>query len=148
MAAKLCKICLWIAIGMLVSACSKDEIQGENSLEGSWTINQIETVYGQFYIDDGRLSGSAQTESVLEKGELGQFTFSKDVVAYNFVRNDTLFEGSGQWNLKLDKVQNGFFKSNRWTLTISDEFVFELHFEDSTTNSEKMPPILKWTVGH
>ena len=68
---------------------------------------------------------------------MGTFFFSRDSVDFDFTRNDTLFLGRAAWDLEVEKVREGFFRVNAYTLTIGEQFLFKVDFEDSTRNSEK-----------
>lgn len=126
-----------IILSLLLGSCTKDEIQGRNSLDGTWNINKILSQYADFQVENNTVISSENLENIEETGDLGRFIFSENKVNYNFTRNDTVFSGDGNWELKLEKVNTGFFKTNKWTLIIADDFVFDVTFEDATKNSEK-----------
>ena len=113
-------------------ACKKDEIQAEDSIEGVWDIIEITSLYAEF-----SENGFDPSETISETGQLGTFTFMQNSVDYTFTRNDTLYSGSKSWNLELEKIREGFSKVNDFTLSIEDDFLFDVTFEDGTKNSEK-----------
>lgn len=124
---------LFVVIVCSFFACQKnDEIQAEDSLMGVWDIVTVSSVYGDFFDN-----GFDPTETISESAPIGTFHFNKDAVEYNFSRNDTLFTGIATWQLELEKVRSGFFRENKFTLTIEDHFLFDVSFEDSTRNAEK-----------
>ena len=125
-----------LSVSLLV-ACDKDQVQGEASLKGSWVVNEIESIYADFDIEEGVVRGIGDSEKETESGNLGFFNFSDSQVTYEFTRNDTLVSGEGAWELKLAEVNQGFFKVNEWTLIIGEDFVFDVRFEDETKNAEK-----------
>lgn len=127
------KSVLFLVIVSSFFACQKnDEIQAENSLMGVWDITTVSSTYGEFFDN-----GFDPTETITESAPIGSFHFKKDVVEYDFSRNDTLFTGTASWQLDLEKVRSGFFRENKFTLTIEDHFLFDVSFEDSTRNAEK-----------
>lgn len=121
-----------IIISLMFNACRKDEIQAENSLEGIWDIVTIHSTYGEF-----SENGSSPTENISESGQLGTFDFMQEDVDFNFTRNDTLFSGSGSWDIETQRVNAGFSKVTEFTLTIDDHFLFDVFLGDGTKNSEK-----------
>jgi hypothetical protein len=130
-------VCLAFGYFMLLTGCTSDELQGEKSLEGVWSVNNIESQYADYSVENGSVIGSNNTAVKSESGSLGLFTFKGNQVTYNFTRNDTTYSGSGIWELELAKVNSGFTKVNQWTLNIANDFVFDLRFDDSTKNAEK-----------
>ena len=123
-------VCLLLAT--LFVGCRRDEIQAEKSLLGAWDVSTIFSQYGEF-------SNNVfdPTESVRDSGQLGSFTFTEAAVAYEFTRNDTLFTGSGAWDLTTERVNAGFTRVTAFTLTIENLGEFDVTFEDATSNSEK-----------
>lgn len=122
-----------IMMASMFVACKKDDkIQAEDSLEGVWDIVAISSMYGEFFEN-----GFNPSETVAETAQLGIFHFMEDSVEYSFTRNDTLYTGIGPWDLELEKVQEGFSKSNRFTLTIEDHFLFDVSLGNGTRNAEK-----------
>lgn len=124
---------LFASILVLFAACNKDEIQAEKSIEGNWKVVEITSYYGEFFSN----GGFDPSETILDSGDLGSFNFSENFVDYSFTRNDTLFSGNGSWVLELEKVNQGFTKVNKFTLTIEGHFEFDVAFEDQTKNAEK-----------
>lgn len=117
-------VCL-LLLASLVS-CQNDTAQGRNSIEGNWRLTKAETFFS---------TGSDTT--VREEGVLGQFVFDEDSVTYNFTRNDSLFAGSERWYLVGEKVNDGFFRVNKFTLVVQDNFTFICRFGDQTKNAER-----------
>ena len=121
-----------IMLPFLLIGCSRDEIQAENSIEGEWDVVAITSYYGDF-----SETSFNTTETIPESGQLGSFNFAADSVDYEFTRNDTLFVGRMAWDLAFEKVNAGFTRTNQYTLSIEDQFLFDVSFEDNTKNSEK-----------
>lgn len=128
---------LLVLVILLLTGCDKDQMQGQASLEGRWTVNEIESLYAEFDVDNGSVRGIGESEKILESGDLGFLNFNEGQVIYEFTRNDTLISGSGSWELKVAEVQQVFFKVNQWTLIVANDLVFDVRFEDGTKNSEK-----------
>ncbi|WP_107038174.1 hypothetical protein [Brumimicrobium mesophilum] len=128
---------LLISTLFLFLSCNKDEKQGIKSIVGTWNVNHIESIYGNYTIENNVVIGTNETDRINESGDLGQFNFGKNEVDFNFTRNDTVYSESSSWELQLEKVNSGFTKTNKWKLIIANEFTFDLTFEDDTKNSEK-----------
>lgn len=109
-----------------LSACTQDEIQAEKSMLGIWNVTEIRSIYG-----------FASSEIITEQGSLGFFHFEEDLVDFSFTRNDTLYRGNATWHVNAEKVRSGFVRETIFRLTIEDEFIFDIQFEDGTNNSEK-----------
>ena len=116
----------------VISSCEKDEKQAINSLEGEWNVVAINSIYGEF-----SENGFSTDETIAEEGQLGTFHFMENTVDYEFERNDTTYSGNKSWNLDVSKVNNGFIKTNQFTLSIDNQFLFDVTFGDATKNSEK-----------
>lgn len=127
----------FLLAALFFMGCTSDELQGKKSLEGVWSVNTIASQYGDYSVENGSVVGSNNTSATSESGSLGLFTFKGNQVTYNFTRNDTTYNGIGIWQLELAKVNSGFTKTNQWTLTIADDLIFDVRFEDSTKNAEK-----------
>ena len=123
---------LTIIISSMFMACNKDELQAENSIEGIWDIVEITSIYGEF-----SENGFSPSETISETGELGTFIFTHDSVDFHFTRNDTIYTGTESWNITAKKVREGFIRVTEFKLTIENQFLFEVTFEDATKNSEK-----------
>ncbi len=123
---------------LLLTGCSKDDLtQGQKSLEGEWSVNMILTDYG--------IDGAGNPIFKRETGALGSLTFSQNQVNYFFTRNDTVYSGDGEWDLHVEKVNSGFTKTNKWTLVIANDFIFDVIFDDETSNSEKDANAMEFT---
>lgn len=119
---------LVLGLAFLLSvSCSKDEEQAYDSLIGTWTISEIKSIYQEL----------PANEVVEETGTLGTFVFNQRTVNFDFVRNDTVYQGNATWNLDLEKVRSGFTRENSFTLDVDGFFVFDAFFGDGTRNSEK-----------
>lgn len=127
----------FIPLILWLTGCNKDEKQGKQSLEGVWSVHEIESIYANFLVENGVVTRIDGEERSTDSGDLGVFTFSKHYVTYSYTRNDTLYTGKGSWELKNTKVKTGFTKANNWKLTIANDVVFDLRFEDETKNAEK-----------
>ncbi|WP_422861865.1 hypothetical protein [Flagellimonas sp. W118] len=124
---------LALSLAFLLSvSCSKDEEQAYDSLIGSWTISEIKSIY-----PESPANGISSNEVVEETGILGTFVFNKRTVNFDFVRNDTVYQGNATWNLDLEKVRSGFTRENSFTLDVDGFFLFDAFFGDGTRNSEK-----------
>lgn len=121
-----------LALVLLLISCSKDLDQGIDSLRGTWQVTYIKSSYGEFFTN-----GFDTNEVLEEEGDLGTFIFNEKTVDFDFIRNDTLYAGTALWKLDLEKVREGFFRSNAFTLTLEDNFDFEAQFGDATKNAEK-----------
>ena len=116
----------------LLISCDKDERQATNSIEGVWNVTSITTIEGEF--TNGIFTSTSQET---ETGELGIFNFSEETVDYNFTRTDSSFTGNTTWFLTTEKVREGFFRVNQHTLTLLDNFIFDVTFGDDTNNAEQ-----------
>ena len=123
---------LVIGTAFIYTSCNKDEIQAVDSIEGEWNVIAISSLYGEFFE-----SSFSASDKISESGQMGTFHFMEDSVDFNFMRNDTLYAGKAAWHLDLKKVNQGFFRTNEFTLTIEDYFLLDVTFEDGTRNSEK-----------
>jgi hypothetical protein len=56
---------------------------------------------------------------------------------YNFEANNEFYAGNEPWTMKTEKVNAGFTRTTQHTLTIQNQFVFDVMFEDGTKNSER-----------
>lgn len=121
-----------VMINCLIVSCNKDERQATNSVEGIWNITAITTIEGEF-TNGTFVSTSQETET----GQLGIFNFIEEAVDYNFTRMDSTYVGNATWFLMTEKVNSGFTRVNEHTLTITDNFIFDVTFEDDTKNAEK-----------
>lgn len=110
----------------LLTACKEDVVQGRTSIVGNWQLTEASTYFPN--------TGIPKVE---EQGNLGQFVFDEDSVIFSFTRNDTLYQGSDRWYLLGEKVNDGFFKVNEFTLAIENHFTFRCRFGDETRNAEK-----------
>ena len=119
-------------LAFIVMSCNNDLMEAEESLEGAWDIIRIESFYGEF--SETTFNSS---EMVVDSGELGSFLFTQNFVEFNFTRNDTLFSGNSQWAINHERIREGFFRTNEFTLTIQDQFVFDVTFGDDTRNAER-----------
>jgi hypothetical protein len=122
---------LTLTIICLFPACRSDELQGQMSLEGSWDIVRQTTFYGEF----SPTSFNA-TETVTSSGG-GNFNFTQSSVSYMYGRDSTTYIGTGEWSMEMEKVREGFFRSNQFTLNFDNKYWFEVTFGDDTHNSEK-----------
>lgn len=117
---------------LTLSACQKKQVKNaEKSLQGSWDVHTIYSTYGT-----KTALGTQTNQEFNEAGELGQFVFDDEKVAYRFTRLDTLYENETSWKLTRDKVKAGFTNAEQYTLTI-DNFDFICAFGDQTSDAEK-----------
>lgn len=123
---------LLFSLAVLFTACNRDEVQARKSIEGEWEVTTITSTYGE-----STQNGFSSDSSFSETGALGTFDFGDESVAYAFTRRDTAFAGSTDWTLVVEKVNSGFTKVNQSTLTLENEFTFDVQFEDGTKNAEK-----------
>ncbi len=123
---------VFLIIGFLLTSCNRDEIQAQKSLVGTWEVTAITSIY---ILPPG--IGNNPRDKVNEEGSLGTFEFTEDSVHFSFTRNDTLYAGNAAWLLDQTRVRQGFFRVNQFTLGITNQFLFDVTFEDQTVNSEK-----------
>ncbi|MGB0839078.1 MAG: hypothetical protein ACPGXL_03000 [Chitinophagales bacterium] len=125
-------LCCILLLSLCFIQCNRDATQATASIEGTWDVMTITSYYGDF--SD---SGFNPTETIEEAGNLGSFEFTENTVDFEFSRNDTLFSGSSIWDLNMERVNAGFVKVPEFTLTIEEQFLFIVAFEDETKNAEK-----------
>jgi len=128
---------LIIVIAITFIACKKDEVKAEESLEGEWDITTITSDYGEVAQNSIGSNTFYPSELVEETGQLGTFSFTENTVDFEFTRNDTLYSGTENWNLELEKVNAGFTRVNEYILSIENQFLFIVAFGNETKNSEK-----------
>jgi len=117
---------------LLFTACEKVNIKaGEQSLEGNWAVMNITTLYGE-----RSDLGITVQENFEENGSLGAFNFSERKVIAEYTRLDTLYDIASIWELKRDKINEGFFKVEQYTLCLEDQN-FICKFGDQTKNAER-----------
>lgn len=130
-------------IVILCLACGDDEGEAQESIMGDWRITNILSEYGNF--SQMELGSSFDVEQTVTDGsDAGSFRFTESSVSYSFTRNDSLFTGTENWSLELLKENQGFVRVNKYSLTISDEFLFDVSFEDSTQNAQKDAKNMTW----
>jgi hypothetical protein len=112
-----------LSILILFLSCEEDVIKIEKKLDGMWRVDRIESLYGDF-----RETGWTWENTVVDDGGDSFFNFESDVVNYSLLRNDTLFEGSGEWYIELKKIRSGFFREPEYTLIINDNFSYKITF--------------------
>lgn len=124
---------LLIIVSICMFSCQDDAVQAKNSLKGSWKVVNIKSFYGNF--DE---SGGGQTDSIhCDSGNLGFFNFNLGIMDFDYIRHDTIREGSGDWTLTSCKVRSGFSRETQFSLDLVNHFTFDVQFEDGTRNSEK-----------
>lgn len=115
-----------------LTACEKANIKaGERSLEGDWLVTNINSAFGE-----RTANGISIAESTEESGVLGSFVFSENEVVSSYTRLDTLYENTSTWQLQREKVNEGFFKVERYTLVLENQ-IFTCEFGDQTKNAER-----------
>lgn len=125
---------------LLMMSCSKDIDQARESINGTWNVTTAFTSTGSF-------SGStfiADTDQT-ETGNLGTFEFSDSQVVYDFIRQDTSYVGDNSWVLSSERVNAGFTKVTKYTLSIDDTFLFDVFFGDGTSDSQDDASIIQLT---
>ncbi len=125
---------------LFLSACNKDESQALKSIEGNWRVTEITTSIGEFT----ETSFNA-LETISETGDLGLFEFKDEIVEYRIIRLDSLYQSASSWSLKVEKVNSGFTRVNRFTLDLGELGNYDVQFEDGTRNSEKKAEEMQWT---
>jgi len=118
---------------LLLGSCFLSKNPELKSLTGEWNVVEITSDYKTF-ANEG---GANVTSSIVNKGSLGSFNFTKDRVNYEFTRNDTLYTGNESWRLVTKMVNAGFIKVPEYTLYIDNKFHFNVRFGNSTKNSER-----------
>ncbi len=141
---------LTLILSLALTSCQKPVVKAQKSLEGEWDVVGIISTYGEVVTN-----GFISSYDVQETGALGEFNFQENTVTYSFTRNDTLYSGTTPWNVDHDKVNSGFVRVDQFTLTLDNEYVFDVAFGDQTNNAEKNatevafsedPTALGWNV--
>ncbi len=127
----------FLTLTLLITACNRDEVQGNKSLKGTWTVTEITSIYGDYSVTENGVIAVDETSRNTASGELGTFTFSKKEVTYSYSHDDSTYAGHGAWQLNLARVNQGFTKTNEWTLVVENQHTYDLRFEDQTKNAEK-----------
>ncbi|HZF99632.1 MAG TPA: hypothetical protein VEY71_01455 [Chitinophagales bacterium] len=95
----------------------------------------------QIYSEQKDASGDFSDGRHWENGELGFMTFSENAVEYAYTRLSETYDSTETWVLNREKVNEGFFKVEKYTLTIGDRD-YDCTFGDATSVSEKNADIL------
>ena len=114
-------------ISFLSISCIEDAIEFEKKLYGSWTVDRIESLYGDF-----RETGWTWESSVVNEGGNSFFNFNSNIVSYSILRNDTLFEDSGEWYIQIKKIRSGFVREPEYSLIINNNFSYKVTFGHGT----------------
>ena len=120
-----------------LSSCTGDLKQAEKSLVGNWEVYEIQSQYGDFVIQNGVVTSVVETENKTDKGNLGTFVFNENRLKFDFKRDESRSRGEAPWNLNLSLANSGFFKVNKWTLSLGEKYSFITQFGNSTKNAEK-----------
>ncbi len=93
-------------------------------LPGEWEVFEITTLF---------INHEPFKPAIEETGDLGYFEFSKSSVNYTFVRNDSLYSGSGTYSIDRErKSQKIIFSSDEdFLLLPPDGIRHELLFSDT-----------------
>ncbi len=121
-----------LSLFLCLVSCGNTEDDAADSIIGEWTVTEIISQYGSF-----SENAYNNESSITEDGDLGTFHFDKDSVRFDYTRNDTLYTGSSSWSLNHERVNSGFVRVDQFRLSIDDYFLFDVRFEDGTSNSEK-----------
>ena len=122
---------LTIAFLFLI-ACQKQNLNSaNNSLIGNWQVVEIYNAIGE-----KTDSGTSTTESFSEEGDLGNFVFNENTVAYNYTKSNEYFVNNEEWNLERTKQNQGFHKVEQYFLTIGIQ-QYRCRFGDETSDAEK-----------
>ncbi len=111
--------------------------QAEKSLIGNWEVYEIISESGEYIIEKGSVKTIGEIRRNEQTGKIGSFTFSDNKVRYNFKSDGEMYLGKSPWKLDLTQVNQGFFKVNKWILTVGDNYIFDVQFGNSTKNAEK-----------
>ncbi len=115
-----------LLVFLIVSACKEDDTsQGVDSLQGVWQVSEAISIYDN------------SEDRVDEAGNLGQFIFDGDTLRFEYIRNDTLYQGIERWRLQRSRENQGFFRVNVFTLIIENYKTFICEFGNQTRNSEE-----------
>ena len=114
-------------ISFLSISCIEDTIEFEKKLYGSWSVDKIEYIYGDF-----RETGWTWESSVIDEGGDSFFNFNSNLVSYSILRNDTLFEDSGEWYIQIKKIRSGFVREPEYSLIINNNFSYKVTFGHGT----------------
>lgn len=127
------------------SSCIDEEIQARKSIQGSWKVVRVESQYGEFFFNQaGTFIGHDQLNITVDSGNLGFFNFTNEKVSYEYVRNDTTRQGEESWVLTEEKIGDGFVKTPKFKLEISNTSLYEVKFEDGTKRSTKNASEMQW----
>jgi len=129
---------IWlILISLVYVSCRKYEIRAQDSILGEWDVVEITSRY----------KDTVPIEIIEEQGQLGSFNIEEDSVSFTFTRNDTLFTSSSTWSFSAERASRAFYDPGFIsTLTIDNEFIFEVEFEDGTRHSEKNAQEITFTT--
>jgi len=120
-----------IMLGLV--ACTKKTLnEGKASLEGTWLVTQVATWKGEF-----TENGHGGLTEKIETGDLGVFVFEESNVELSYLVDSTFIAGDFEWALTLEKVNEGFVKTNNWVLDLGPSLSYALTFENDTKNSER-----------
>lgn len=125
-----------ILLALLTLGCNRDQIQANKSLKGEWNVVAVESIYGNFTVSENGVQSTVESERKIATGDLGTFTFTDNETSYTFASSDSTYSGSNSWTLSVDRVNEGFTKTNKWTLNIGED-AYDVQFEDQTKNAEK-----------
>lgn len=130
--ANLSYVLLILLFSFLASSCEKRDLsQGEKSIEGTWTVSEMNVAYGRAT----NLSSFIDTVLTFTDG-LGSFDFTDEKVTWTFEPGDSISINDENWDLTTHKENSGFTRVRVFTL-ITDSFEFDCVFDNETKNSEK-----------
>lgn len=87
-------------VSLAVSCTTSFQDRQIKNIPGEWEVFQTTTLFAEFLEN-----GFNPTEPPIEEsGDLGFFDFSKTTVNYAFVRNDSLFSGSGSYSVDRNRI--------------------------------------------
>jgi len=89
-----------LPIALFTSCTTSFQDRQIKNIPGEWEVFQTTTLFAEFLEN-----GFNPTEPPIEEsGDLGFFDFSKTTVNYAFVRNDSLFSGSGSYSVDRNRI--------------------------------------------
>lgn len=125
-----CKVFFVILGIMLVSGCDDEDGNAKDSLIGEWDVSKTALV-----------TGDLRSESV----DSGFMNFGSQVVEYDFKIDSTHYEGTSNWTLNTEMVNEGFIKVPKYTLSITSLLEFDVRFGDMTDGAEKNATFITMT---
>ncbi|NBC02285.1 MAG: hypothetical protein GVY20_01125 [Bacteroidetes bacterium] len=84
-----------LPIALFTSCTTSFQDRQIKNIPGEWEVFEVTTDFVNF---------EPFKPPIEESGELGFFEFTKSTVTYNFIRNDSLFTGSGPYSIDRNRA--------------------------------------------